>query len=250
MSLKNFIRRIRRKLGIYKPTDWEIRVERDQELTAELLRNLLTNDANCVDVGANIGAFLEDFVALAPHGEHIAFEPIPEHAASLAQRFPDVRVLECALSDKVGEVTFFHVPNRDAWSGLKRQNYPDNAEPVEITVDLKRLDDIVGGEKRVDFIKIDVEGAEYEVLKGAVETLKRCHPTLLFEHAKLHNEHYGTTPDMMFDLLDGECGMDIYDLALSRKYDRQTFIDVYEASYASNYDRNAETNFVARPTAN
>ena len=248
-ELKRFTRKVARKLGIQWLTDWEIRVRRDAELTEKLLQSCLKEDSCCVDIGANKGDFLELFTTLSPKGKHFAFEPIPAHAKSLAKRFTDVEVYDCALSNREGEVSFFHVEYRDAWSGLRKQNYPDGATPIEITVHLKRLDDVIGADVNVDFIKIDVEGAEYEVLQGAKETLTRCRPTLLFEHAKLHNEHYSTTPEMVFDLINGECGMTIYDLAMSREFNKDAFIDIYEQSFTSNYDRSAQTNFVARYTS-
>ena len=247
MKIEKFARKFARKLGIKNwLTDWEIRVKRDEALTTKLLHTVLAKDSCCVDIGANIGDFLEQFVSLAPEGKHLAFEPISLHAASLSKRYPQVEVYECALSNKEGSATFFHAPDRDAWSGLKKQRYPDNVEPVETTVSIKRLDDLAQSKHHIDFIKIDVEGAEYEVLEGAKETLKRHRPTVLFEHAKLHNENYETTPEMIFELLNGECGMKIYNLELSHEYSKNPFIDIYERSYVSNYDRNAETNFVAR----
>lgn len=241
-----FGRRVARKLGLKRRKEWGIRVQRDAALTKKLLAECLRKDSNCVDIGANKGDFLDDFTGLAPNGKHIAFEPIPAHAQALAERFTDVDVHSCALSDHDGEATFFHVENRDAWSGLQKQRYPDGAVPTEITVELKRLDDVIGSERAVDFVKIDVEGAEYEVLKGARETLLRCKPVLLFEHAKLHNENYDTTAEMMYDLLAGDYGMGIFDLTRTQQFDRTSFIAIYESSAASNYDRNAQTNFVAQ----
>jgi len=247
LSAKTLVRKIARRLGFQWLTDWEARVRRDAELTNAMLRAVLRRDTNCIDVGANRGVFLEKFVQLAPNGRHIAIEPIPYHAEVLAKRYPGVEVLECALSNRTGEATFFHVPDRDAWSGLERQQYPNGEEPVEIRVSIRRMDDVVDPDRPVGFIKIDVEGAEFEVLQGATETLKRWRPTVLFEHAKLHNANYGTTPQMIFDLIAGECGLQIQDLTLSRTYGRQEFVDIYERSHASNYDRRAQTNFVARP---
>ncbi len=239
-----------RRLGFEWLTDWEIRTRRDADLTATLLANTLQVDTVCIDVGANKGDFLEQFVRLAPRAQHLAFEPIPQHAKTLAKRYPGVQVFETALSDHSALATFYFVPNRDAWSGLKKQRYPNKEEAVEIKVALQKLDDVIDPDTPVGFIKIDVEGAEYEVLRGAVETIRRCRPILLFEHAKLHNENYRTTPEMLFDLLNDTCDMRIYDLGLSHVYDRKDFADIYERSYASRYDCNAQTNFVARPEPN
>ena len=53
-------------------------------------------------------------------------------------------------------------------------------------------------------VKIDVEGAELQVLRGAVETIRRCKPTIVFEHGIGGADCYGTEPEDVYDLLDGE----------------------------------------------
>ena len=247
--LESIARRVARRLGVKLMTEWGMRGRRDERNMHALFRRSLQSDSCCVDIGANRGDILRPFIQLSPKGRHFAFEPIPALAESLQVSFPGVQVFNCALSDKPGSATFFLVPDRDAWSGLRRQEYPDDAQPVEITVDLKPLDDVIGNENQVDFIKIDVEGAELEVLRGAIKTLKRCRPTVVFEHAKIHNQNYDTTADMIYDLLVNQCGMEICDLPLSETFTRERFIEVYETSAASGYDRNAQTNFVARPTS-
>ena len=62
------------------------------------------------------------------------------------------------------------------------------------------------------FVKIDVEGAEEEVLLGALETLRRHRPLVAFEHGLGSADVYGTTPDRIHDLLCGQLGYEIYGL--------------------------------------
>src|SRR5688572_29795801 len=50
----------------------------DERHLRVLLAAVLSPDARCVDVGANVGTVLETICALAPHGNHFAFEPLPE----------------------------------------------------------------------------------------------------------------------------------------------------------------------------
>jgi len=232
---------------VEKRTELTRRVMRDEKNTESLLRKFLKKNSNCVDIGANKGLFLKRFVVLSPEGKHLAFEPLSRLAEELREQYPNVEVFNCALSDKAGEAVFYHLAEREAWSGLQKQKYPTTAEPVEIQVELKRLDDIIKTDSQVDFIKIDVEGAEFEVLKGAESTIKRCQPVIFFEHAKVHNENYETTPDRLHDFLVGTCGLEIWDLQLSKNFERNEFVEVYESSFATEYDRNAQTNFVAKP---
>ena len=226
--------------------EWTLRMERDERHTRRLLRELLREDSNCIDVGANRGHFLRQFVELAPNGTHYAFEPIPELARALRADFPSVEVFNCALSNESGEAGFYYLREDDSWSGLRPQRYPVAAGPVVIEVAVERLDEVIDAEVQVDFIKIDVEGAELEVLQGSESTIKRCRPVILFEHARIHNENYETTPEAVHSFLVDTCALEIWDLALSAEFSREAFRDAYDSAFASGYDRYAQTNFVAR----
>jgi FkbM family methyltransferase len=179
-----------------------------------VMRRALTKDSNCVDVGANVGSFLKQIVKVAPRGRHQAFEPIPALAEKLAKRFPAVEVHDCALSDSSGETVFQYVKNCPGYSGMRRRDY-DFGEPEieEIRVPMCSLDSIIAPGGRVDMIKIDVEGAELLVMKGARRTIQDNKPLLLFEHGLGGADHYGTTPEQTYDFVCGECGMRIFLMA-------------------------------------
>jgi FkbM family methyltransferase len=225
--------------------EWDLRIERDNKNIKKLLRTYLKENSNCIDIGANKGFFLKQFITLAPYGTHCAFEPIPKLSELLKTNFPNVNIYSCALGNKNDSVNFYWVPELESWSGLEKQNYPKNVNPIEIKVKIDRLDDIIDQEIPIDFIKIDVEGAELEVLYGSIKTIKRYHPIIYFEHARIHNQNYKTSPELVFDFLSLECNMKICDIENIKTFTKESFRQVYDVSYESNYDRNSQTNFIA-----
>lgn len=154
---------------------------RDDEQLRTLLRLAVRRDANCVDVGANLGHILAAMVDAAPDGHHVAFEPIPDLRADLQARFPAVEVRGEALSDTAGTAEFTAVTARQARSGLSSTLDLEEEEPsTTFTVQRVRLDDVLTVTPA--FIKIDVEGGELEALRGAEATIARHGPLVAFEH--------------------------------------------------------------------
>lgn len=221
--------------------EWGIRSQRDETNMIRILRATLTSTSNCVDIGAHKGVFLNYFLQLSPEGRHFAFEPLPGLVSALKENFPTVSIFPCALGDRKGRVTFCHVLNLPGWSGLKMQPYPVESDVEEIEVDIMTLDEALPSDVRINFIKIDVEGAELEVLKGASAVIKKHKPFILFEHARIHNAEYVTTPEMLYDLLVTECGLAIYCLDGKGPLNKDELVNIYYTSYSSNYDRHAQT---------
>lgn len=179
----------------------------------QIMEQVLTKESNCLDIGCHQGAVLSEMLRLAPLGHHCAFEPIPSLAENLERQFPQVELRQMALSNSEGEVEFHHVVSRPGYSGLKRRPYPSSNETVEIIkVQTQKLDNILPTDLQVDFIKVDVEGAQLQVFQGAIQTIKKYKPYILFEHGPLASKSYGTTSDMIYELLVRECGLKLFGL--------------------------------------
>jgi FkbM family methyltransferase len=226
-------RRLQRLLGS-RSTRRDLR---DNDHLKLLLAFVLPVDANCIDVGANVGEILEEIVRVAPRGRHIAYEPLPDHAAELATRFPDVDVREAALSSSEGQASFQHVRSRPAMSGFRERDYPGDEQIEVITVRTERLDSALPADYVPSLIKIDVEGAEHQVIEGAIETIKRHQPIVAFEHGQGAASHYGTGPSHIFELLCGEAGLRIFNLDGGGPYS--------EADLARAFDDGSYWNFIA-----
>lgn len=201
---------------------------RDDHAARVALVTALREDSNAIDVGANEGAVLADIVRLSPRARHIAYEPIPELHARLAAAFPGVDVRRAAASDTAGTSQFSHVVGRPAYSGLRRRaDLGADAGTVEqIPVVTERLDDVLDPEYVPALIKIDVEGAELHVMRGAAETIARHRPFVLFEHGAGGADAYGSTPGEVHELLTG-AGLRIFDLEGDGPYSRDRFEDVF-----------------------
>ena len=186
-------------------------------LTALVMARVVRPDAVCLDVGCHAGDLLAMMVAFAPGGRFHGFEPLPAFHARLVREFPGpaFRFHRVALSDAAGTSTFNHVTSNPAYSGLLRRRYDRPHETEEsIEVQTARLDDVLRAEgvDRVDFIKIDVEGAELRVLRGAVDTLARHRPYIVFEHGLGAADWYGTRPQQVHALLAAQ-GLSVSRLA-------------------------------------
>jgi FkbM family methyltransferase len=210
---------------------------RDGENMRRLITFLLRPDDNCVDVGSNAGVLLNEMCRVAPEGRHVAFEPIPELADELRRRFPAVEVRTAAASRAFGESSFSHFRKADGWSGLKYRPLPggDDGEVVELTVELEPIDEVVDAERPLALVKIDVEGAEQQVIEGALRTLKRHGPTVIFEHGLGSANHFGTEPEDIWALLAGEVGYRIFDLDGNGPYDLDEFKRTYHAKERVNF---------------
>jgi FkbM family methyltransferase len=232
------------RTAVKRPSEWERRAIRDARNTAELLRETVRPTSVAVDVGAHKGSILQLLVNAAPSQRHHAFEPLPDLAAQLRDRYPTVIVHECALGNQNGEAEFFRIIDAPGWSGLHVQDAVTNSARETLRVPLRRLDDILNGEP-VHFIKIDVEGAELGVLQGASATLGAHHPVIMFEHATIHAQSYGTTAEAVYDELAA------HDYTLSALGERtvlgrRAFAEMCAKAAATGYDRRAHTNWVAR----
>ena len=192
------------------------RDRRDMRALRLLMALTLPEDACCVDVGANAGVVLRDMVRLAPRGRHVAYEPLPELAAELARRFPGVDVRNAAVSDHAGEATFHRVKDRSTRSSLSPLDFAE-ARLERYTVRLEDLDSSLPDDVAPALIKIDVEGAEEQVLRGARATLARHRPTVVLEH-NASARHFGTATPVLVDLL-AEAGLRVFDIDGGGPYD-------------------------------
>lgn len=127
-----------------------------------------------VDVGAQLGYFsLSAAVAVGPSGKVIAVEPMPVNQARIRENlalngFTNVTLVEVAAAGEAGTARFAtrSSNHQTSWGGLSSDG------DVEVTT--RPLDDVLAdqGVTKVDFLKIDVEGGEPDVIEGAQKLLE------------------------------------------------------------------------------
>lgn len=164
----------------FLPRQSQIEILYDKR-TIEFAREFLTVDSVTIDVGANNGSILSRLIEIAPLGLNIAFEPNPFFAQYLKVKFPCAEIREVALSDSKGITDFYRNLDSPALSTLEFDRSANFARSDLIQVEKSTLDIELSHLTRIDFLKIDVEGHELEVLKGA-ETLLNLHqPAIVVE---------------------------------------------------------------------
>jgi FkbM family methyltransferase len=196
---------------------------RDEVAIAAVLASSLCGDGAYVDIGANRGQILREAVRVAPRGSHLAFEPIPAIAAELARAYPSVDCRQMALGARADVAQFCHFRKLDGWSGLRQSPgiSDERGDPEYITVTVSTLDDEVG-DRAPRVIKIDVEGAELEVLEGGRALLARVKPVVIFEHVASAAALYGCVPGAVWDLFS-ELGYEVFTATGDGPFTRETF---------------------------
>lgn len=163
-----------------------------------------------LDVGANGGLYtIIAARVIGPEGRVYAFEPGPEALALLRHnveinQLTNVTIIEAAVSNKTGEASF-GIASDSALSSLVNTDRADQKINEWSKVTTIRLDDAVEKYEipRVDFIKVDVEGAEGLVIDGCGDLLSRRNGPMgiLFEAFDNNCSAFGyTVPELLTDL--------------------------------------------------
>jgi len=155
-----------------------------QDLGLTMIKQLKSKKSVFVDIGAHIGFFTMLAAHLAPEGKVISFEPMSENFEQLTRNvainnLKNVSTFNAAISDRTGQHTLNIDPHNDGGHSME-DKWCYVSEPVSvdvITFDSWMIDNAVD---RIDFIKIDVEGHEFAVIEGMLETIRSVKPKIIF----------------------------------------------------------------------
>jgi FkbM family methyltransferase len=184
--------------------------ERAHQYGLQLLPPMRIDAGLVIDIGANEGGFTEAVLAIDPRGRVLAIEPAAGPAEALRRRFGTdsrVRIDTHAVSDSEGTATL-NVTQNSVFTSLLEPGatfetaYADTGTALSerTTVPTARLDDLV--DEPVSVMKIDVQGAEARLLRGAERTLTRTQAVLMEVTFVSHYDGDTTFPELHAMMLE------------------------------------------------
>tara|TARA_R110001592_G_scaffold291131_2_gene560456 strand:+ start:63914 stop:65287 length:1374 start_codon:yes stop_codon:yes gene_type:complete len=150
------------------------------------VRNFIKPGMLALDIGANYGLYSAAIAKnLGDNGKLWCFEPTPNTAKALRSTIEknnltnQVEIIEAGLSDHKGTATFYLSPNAE----LNSLTSSTKSSEESLTINLLTLDQCQQEYhwQSIDFIKLDAEGEEANILKQASKTLEACSPLIMFE---------------------------------------------------------------------
>jgi FkbM family methyltransferase len=182
-------------LDAFKHRNYWFRGKRREAATMKLLRRLIKSGDTVLDAGGHIGYISIYFARLADPGKVVVFEPDPVNLSYLRRNvahLPQIEIIEKGLAATSGERTFFV----ESLTGQNNSLYSDyelfkcNVASSGIdaggykpmTIDAVTVDQYVqSAGLELSFVKIDIEGAEFEALSGMTQTAASAPPILMVE---------------------------------------------------------------------
>lgn len=190
--------------------DWMVLsffTDAQQNLPLQLSRSLIRPGDTLIDVGANTGLWaLGAAVRIGPAGTVHAFEPVPDNFLRLTRNltlnsFANVICQQLALADKCGHTVFYAATAGNSGIGSLEKR-AEGDRPIEI--EMTTVDDYCASHNisRVDLMKVDVEGAELLVFRGAERLLSSNEaPIIMFETDEVLTARFGSSSTLIKTLL-------------------------------------------------
>jgi FkbM family methyltransferase len=203
------------------------------------IRSLIRPGMVIAEVGANVGFYtLEMARCVGPHGRILAFEPDPLTFRLLQERIhhravENVEPYQLGVSDTSGRARLYC----NAYNRSDNRLTPSHTEShVEVCeVDVCRLDDFLSGRHiHIDALKIDVQGNEDQVLRGAEATLRGGVRWIWIEFSPTHLRGSGTDPEHFLRKLNG-LGMDLFEVKQQGQLEPLTNMLAHTSKIGSSY---------------
>ena len=167
-----------------------------EPINTRILTKLIKNGMTCLDIGGNIGYYvLLERKLIGDSGKIIAFEPAPLNFQYLKQNiernnFQNISLFNFACGNEKKNVKFFINKKSNGSQVYRNESPPDPSLGKIITVEMIILDDFLEkiNSEKIDFIRMDAEGYELNIIYGLLKTLEKHKPIISIE---LHKRQLG-----------------------------------------------------------
>jgi len=167
----------------------------------KLIKQYVNKDSIVLDIGAHIGSFTTFLAGIAK--QVYAFEPAPKTFKKLFEntmQFTNVLWWDVAIGDKDNNnSTLYLCPTDPGMHRLYDSKWCKDGK--KITVEQMKIDSIIPDTKKIDFVKLDIEGYEYHAIRGMQEVIKRDHPTIMMEWHPPSLIEAGSNPKEFYDFM-------------------------------------------------
>lgn len=189
----------------------------------DFLKEIIHNNSVVFDLGANVGLFSLEMVNNNRTLDIYSFEPLPPTYAKLLRNLElnklekeHVSTFNIGMSKEKGEFIFY-LPSADEAASMKpitdefymqevnpQGLYSGEGQSRQIVCKVSTVDDFCqeNGISRVDVLKLDIEGAEYDALQGARQTLLKCRPIVYCEMLRKHAARFGYHPNEIIEYME------------------------------------------------
>lgn len=171
---------------------------------SDMLYKLVRDNDVIFDIGANIGWYSNHLAKKLPNATVYSFEPIPETFAQIKKntelnQSKNIVLNNFAFSDTIKTLTFFYSPT--VTGAASSQNITENDSMVKLECQANTIDNFVKENNipKLDFIKCDVEGAEFMVYKGGAETIDKHKPIVFTEMLRKWAAKFNYHPNDIID---------------------------------------------------
>jgi FkbM family methyltransferase len=209
-----------------------------EQFQAQILFALGKSANGFLDIGANMGFYSLALATLNPALNVQSFEPQPQIYScfstnvSLNKLESQVKIYNYGLGSKEENLNMYIPSFTGSGGGSFANLHKEEGDPEEFLVPVRPLDTLVHPNSNFDLIKVDVEGFEFEVLKGGLKLIESDKPTIVIELLRKWMKPFGKQPQDVINLLE-PLGYEVLSIGLTHL----TSIKVIDES-------TPETNFI------
>jgi FkbM family methyltransferase len=170
-----------------------------------IVDELMSEDPVVIEVGSNIGASLVQIKRARPRAVVYCCEPSSRFAPILRRNIQsygwhDVTVVEAVFGSATERRSLY---SNTSTASLVAANYGSHQFLAAATIETTTLDTAFAALERVELVKIDTDGFDYDVMLGGEDLLRKFHPVLHFEFAPMLLEAANRSPDDVVSFVQG-----------------------------------------------